>query len=78
FEDNLKFNKHIIVTVNKANKLLGMVKRTFSFMDKELFLTVYKSLIRSVRLWITSMEPKHKEIQAIVGECSKKSNKNST
>ena len=48
FEDNLKFNKHITVTVNKANKLLGMVKRTFSFMDKELFLTVYKSLIRSV------------------------------
>ena len=48
FEDNLKFNKHITVTVNKANKLLGMVKRTFSFMDKKLFLTVYKSLIRSV------------------------------
>ena len=34
--------------MNKANKFLGMVKRTFSFMDNELFLTVYKSLIRSV------------------------------
>ena len=48
FEENLKFNKHITVTVNKANRLLGMVKRTFSFINKEMFLVVYKTLIRSV------------------------------
>ena len=48
FEENLKFNKHISVTVKKANRLVGMIKRTFSFMNKELFLIIYKSLIRSV------------------------------
>ena len=48
FEKNLKFNKHIIVTVKRANKLEGLIRRTLSFMDKELFLMVYKSLIRSV------------------------------
>ena len=48
FEKNLKFNKHITVTVKRANKLVGLIRRTFSFMDKELFLMVYKCLIRSV------------------------------
>lgn len=48
FEENLKFNKHITVTVNKANRLLEMIKRTFSFMNKEIFLVVYKTLIHSV------------------------------
>ena len=44
----MKFNKHITVTVKRANKLVGLIRRTFSFMDKELFLMVYKCLIRSV------------------------------
>ena len=48
FEENLKCHKHITMTVKRANKLVGLIKRTFSFMDKELFLMVYKSLIRSV------------------------------
>ena len=36
------------MTVNRANKLVGWIRRTFYFMDKELFLMVYKCLIRSV------------------------------
>jgi hypothetical protein len=48
FRQNLKFDSHIIEKSNKANKLLGMVKRTFSFMDKQLFLCIYKTLIRSI------------------------------
>ena len=47
FENKLKFNKHITVTVKRANKIVGFIRRTFSFMDKELFLMVYKYLIRS-------------------------------
>ena len=42
----MKFNKHITVTVKRANKLVGLIRRTFSFMDKELFVMVYKCLIR--------------------------------
>ena len=34
FEKNLKFNKHITVTVKRANTLVGLIKRTFSYMDK--------------------------------------------
>ena len=46
FEKSLKFNKHITVTVKRANRLVGLIRRTFSFMDKDLFLMVYKCLIR--------------------------------
>ena len=36
------------MTVKRANKLVGLIRRAFSFMEKELFLMVYKCLIRSV------------------------------
>ena len=34
--------------VNRSNKLLGLIKRTFKALDKESFLILYKSLIRSI------------------------------
>ena len=35
------------MAANKANKITGLIKRSFSFLDKPKFLTLYKSLIRS-------------------------------
>ena len=46
FDGNLKFNQHIESVVNKANKLVGIMKRTYKYLDKESFLLLYKSLIR--------------------------------
>lgn len=46
FQSNLKFDQHISTIVNKANQLLGLIKRSFCYMDKSLFLKLYKSLIR--------------------------------
>jgi len=48
FESTLKFDKHIESVVNRANRLLGMIKRTFSSLNSRLFLILYKSLIRSI------------------------------
>ena len=47
FKTNLKFDEHIDNTVNKVNRIIGLIKRKFKFMVKDLFLTLYKSLIRS-------------------------------
>ena len=47
FESNLKFYEHIDNTINKVNRLISLIKRKFKFIDKDLFLTLYKSLIRS-------------------------------
>ena len=47
FQENLKFDLHISFVVNKANRILGLIKRSFVFMDKSTFLCLYKSLVRS-------------------------------
>ena len=47
FKKNLKFDEHIDNTVNKVNRIIGLIKRKFTYMDKDLFLTLYKSLVRS-------------------------------
>ena len=48
FQHDMKFGIHINNVVNKANRLLGLVKRTFSYMDENMFLTIYKSIIRPI------------------------------
>ena len=48
FQQNMRYEEHISNTVNKANRLLGLVKRTFSHMDKTTFLTIYKTTIRPI------------------------------
>ena len=49
FTNNLNFESHISSTVNKVNRIIGLIRRKFTHMDKSLFLTLYKenSLIRS-------------------------------
>ena len=46
FDQNLKFTDHINNKVNKANKNVGLIFRTFTFMDKDMFLSFYKSVVR--------------------------------
>ena len=45
-DDKLKFREHITPKVNIANRNLGIIFRTFSYMDKEMFLNLYKSMVR--------------------------------
>ena len=46
FDPSLKFSKHINTVANKANRILGVIKRTFSYMDSRMFTTLYKTLVR--------------------------------
>ena len=64
--NSLSFSKHISTAAGKANRILGMVKRTFSYIDKESFLVLYKSFIRPhleycVQVWSPHLE-KDKQI----------------
>ena len=42
----LNFSEHISSKINKANRNLGLIFRTFTYMDKEMFLNLYKSIVR--------------------------------
>ena len=46
--NNLKSDEHIDYCVKKAYKVLGMIKRTFVHVDKDIFLNVYKTFIRPI------------------------------
>jgi hypothetical protein len=56
FQNDLKCNRQCLKAVNTANKVLGMIKRSFSVRDKDVILQLYKSLVRphleySVQAW---------------------------
>jgi hypothetical protein len=45
-DSKLNFQQHINIQVKKANKKLGIINRTFNYMDKEMFSVLYKILVR--------------------------------
>jgi len=46
FDRNLSFDTHIQNSINKANKMIGLIKRTFTYLDRDTFLKLYKALVR--------------------------------
>ena len=43
---DLKWTSHITGAVKKANRMVGLIKHTFTYMNKEMFLVLYKTLVR--------------------------------
>ena len=47
FDSNLSFKYHIAEKINKANSMLGIIKRNFTGIKYDAFLLLYKTLVRS-------------------------------
>ena len=45
-DNKLKFHDHVAHAVDKGNRMLGLVKNTFSCLDKETIPKLYKALVR--------------------------------
>ena len=45
-DDNLRFSHHISEKVNKANQIMGLMRRSFTYMDQYNFILLFKSLVR--------------------------------
>ena len=45
-DDKLSFDKHINDKVNKANKLVGMLNRSFEYVDNITFKLLFTGMIR--------------------------------
>ena len=45
-DSQLKFSNHVEMQVNKGNKLLGLIRRSFTYLDKHSMLIMYKTLVR--------------------------------
>ena len=46
FHKDLKFSSHISQKINKANTMLAIIKRTFEYLHQEIFLRLFKALVR--------------------------------
>ena len=45
-DQDLKFAEHTTTKVNLANKIMGVIRRSFTYLDKTIFTRLYKSLVR--------------------------------
>ena len=45
-DDNLKFSHNILEKVNKANQIMGLIRRSFTYMNQHNFILLFKSLVR--------------------------------
>ena len=48
FDSEMKFQAHIIDVCNRGYQRIAVIRRTFTYMDKDMFLLLYKSIIRPV------------------------------
>ena len=46
FDECLNFATHISEVITKGNQRIGLIRRSFTFMNKQTFLTLYKALVR--------------------------------
>ena len=47
-EHNLIFGKHFSSAASKATLVLGIIKRTFDFLDCQIFINLYSTLVRPI------------------------------
>ena len=53
--DSLKSSDHIKQISLKANRILSAIRRSFTFMDKSMFVSLYKSLVRPIAEYASSV-----------------------
>lgn len=46
-DSSLKFEDHITSSINKANRMMGLIRRTIDYLTKETFVPLYTALVRS-------------------------------
>ena len=76
FEDNLKFERHITDCVNKAQRVLSLIRRSFDYMEKDMFIILYKSIVRplleySTMVWSPYLKKDIRKIENIQRRATK-------
>ena len=47
-DNKLSFSDHIAQAVTKANQILGLIRRSFQYLDRETFCLLFKSIVRPI------------------------------
>ena len=78
FDSQLKFDIHIDEKINKAYSFLGIIKRNFTYLSTDAFITLYKSLVRphleyAVQVWSPYSVAYIKKIEKVQMRATKQS-----
>ena len=52
---DLTFNVHVSEKIKNANNMLGLIRRSFSFLDADILLPLYKAFVRHLIEYIASV-----------------------
>ena len=44
-DEQLKFDSHIYEKINKANSMMGLIRRSFIYMDEDMFKKLFKAIV---------------------------------
>ena len=74
--NDLKPSKHCDTVSNKANKILGLINRTFLFKDEQTILKLYKSLVRphleyAQQFWCPSLQKDMLKLESVQRRATK-------
>ena len=76
FDEELKFERHITEKINKANQSVGIIKKNFEFMDMEIFLLLYKAIVRphleyGQSIWHPNLKKQVKAVEKVQRRATK-------
>ena len=73
---NLTFDQHIRDKVKKANSIIGLIRRTYTYLDAPTFLLLYKSLVRPHLEYCTPVwKPHHKKYIKLIETVQRRATK---
>ena len=66
-DSHLTFEKHMLTQINKANQMVGLIRRSFRYMDYATFSLLFKALVRPLLEYANSVwcPYRKKDIEAI-------------
>ena len=75
-DEKLSFESHIVNKVNKANSMMGVIRRTYEYLDEKTFLLLYKALVRphleyANQIWAPSLKKQEIEIENVQRRATK-------
>lgn len=76
FDCDLSFDPHIQRVISKGNQMIGIVKRSFSFLDNDTFLKLYKAFVRphveyANVIWCPYLKRQSKAIEGVQRRATK-------
>ena len=62
-DNKLSFKQHVTNCTNKANKILGIIRRSFDHLTEKMFVQLYKALVRPILEYGHAVwQPQHKNL----------------